>query len=77
MACEHPGQFPLHFLLKSLLEIVGKWLVGLLAVSFAFPYYILIRNGWKMAWAVSFRNGWKIALGPPGQFPLNSLLNPY
>ena len=53
-----PGQFPLHCLIKFLLEMVGKWLCGLLGsflyISLLNPYQKAVQNGPGASKALSF-----------------------
>ena len=57
MALGPPGQFPSHFLIKSLLQLYGKWPWGLLGsvphISLLNLYYNSIENGPGASWIVS------------------------
>ena len=59
MAFKPPRQFPLQFVIKSVLKAMQNGPGASKTVSFAFPYQISIQNQCKMA------------LKPPGQFPLH------
>ena len=80
-----PGQFLLHFLIKSLIQLLGKWpwchLGSFHHISLLDPY----QNAWKMTLEPlgsflhissvnPYRNAWKIALVPPRQFPSQFLI---